>query len=93
MDSNDVNLDEPKEFVEPPIEASTGASLCGFYANGPDDYVLSLRRNPMGASAPQGVEDAEPKPNPGGPVCPQCGNAINEEMRFCPECGVRLTRG
>ena len=90
MDSNNDNLEEPKEFVELPIEESTGASLCGIYANGPDYYVLSLRQNPIGAPAPQEVEDTEPKPKPEGPVCPRCGNAITEKMRFCPECGIPL---
>ena len=60
------------------------------YANGPDFYVLSNRQNPIGAPAPQEVEDTQPKPQPEGPVCPQCGNAINDDMPFCPECGTLL---
>ena len=90
MDSNNENLNEPEELVEPPIEDPTWVQMHGFYANGPDYYVQSLRDNPVGAPAPEVVEDPEPKPKPEGPVCPRCGNDINEEMKFCPECGTQL---
>ena len=83
-----MNTDGPNETNEPFIEES-GASRCGIYANGPDYYVLSLRQNPIGAPAPQTVAE-EPKPQAEGPVCPHCGNAITEEMKFCPECGAQL---
>ena len=75
---------------EPPIELLEWMKSNGIYANGPDAYVLSLRQNPIGAPAPQVVEETEPKPKPEGPVCPQCGNAINEEWPFCAECGTPL---
>lgn len=88
-----MNLDKPEVFKEPPIEEPTGVYLYGPYVNGPDAYVLSLRQNPLGAPAPQEVEETEPKPKSEGPVCPQCGNAINEEMLFCPECGTQLHEG
>ena len=74
---------------EPKIENSDPLSH-SIYINGPDFYVLSCRQNPIGAPAPQEVEDTQPKPQPEGPVCPQCGNAINEGMSFCPECGTLL---
>ena len=90
MDSDNVNLDAPKEYVEPPIEESTGVYLYGPYAQGPDAYVLSHRQNPLGSPAPQVVEEPESKSKPEGPVCPQCGNAITKEMSFCPECGTTL---
>ena len=78
------------EKEETKIEESTGVYLYGAYANGPDAYVLSLRQNPLGAPAPQEVENTNPKPQPEGPVCPQCGNAISDDMPFCPECGTSL---
>lgn len=85
-----MSLDKPEKFKEPPIEESTGVYLYGPYVNGPDAYVLSLRQNPIGAPAHQVVEETEPKPKPEGPVCPQCGSAINEEWPFCSECGTPL---
>ena len=72
------------------IEESTGVYLYGAYANGPDAYVLSLRQNPLGAPAPQEVEETKDKAPSDGPVCPQCGNAISDDMPFCPECGTSL---
>ena len=90
MDSNNENLDEQKESNEPPKELIDWLNANGIYANGPDYYVQSLREKRMGSYAPQIVEDAEPKPKPEGLACPQCGNAINEGMRFCPECGTPL---
>lgn len=78
------------EKEEPKIEESTGVNLYGPYANGPDAYVLSQRQHPIGAPAPKEVEDTKPKPKPEGPVCPNCGNAISDDMPFCPECGFDL---
>ena len=78
------------EKEETKIEESTGVYLYGAYANGPDAYVLSLRQNPIGAPAPQEVEDTNPKPQPDEPGCPQCGNAIIGDQKFCCECGFKL---
>jgi hypothetical protein len=82
------NNEEPSIENPDPFENSDPISH-SIYANGPDFYVLSNRQNPIGAPAPQDVEDTQPKPKPEGPVCPQCGNAItNDDWSFCPECGT-----
>ena len=90
MESSNVNSDELKEINDPPVDESTGVKMWGFYANGPDYYVASLRQQRAGEWANQTVEPTEPKPQPEGPVCPSCGNAITAEMKFCPECGTEL---
>ncbi|MBO6023816.1 MAG: zinc-ribbon domain-containing protein [Bacteroidales bacterium] len=82
------NNEEPRIENSDSFENSDPISH-SIYANGPDFYVLSNRQNPIGAPAPQEVEDTQPKPKPEGPVCPQCGNAItNDDWSFCPECGT-----
>ena len=83
------NNEEPKTGNSDSFEISD-PHLSSIYANGPDFYVLSNRQNPIGAPAPKEVEDTQPKPQPGGPVCPQCGNAIIDDWSFCPECGTLL---
>ena len=89
MDSNEDKLFDLEALEEPQVEESTGVYRWGAYANGPDAYVQSFRDHPLGAPAQPPVVE-EPKPQPEGPVCPCCGNAINPEMIFCPECGKQL---
>lgn len=92
-------MEKEPEKEETKIEESTGV-----YLYGPDVYVLSNRQNPKGAFLmPQEYGGANPTDTPApeteetkdkapsdGPVCPQCGNAINGEMKFCCECGSKL---
>ena len=91
MDSNNVNSDEPKETNEFFIDESR-ASRFGIYASGPDFYVLSLRQKRAADYMASQTTEEEPKPQPEGPVCPSCGNAITTEMKFCPECGTQLSK-
>ena len=85
-----MDNEEPRIEQEPKIEESSGVYLYGPYANGPDYYVQSLREKQLGSYAPKEVEETEPKTKPEGPVCPQCGNAISDDMKFCCECGFQL---
>ena len=76
----------------------------GVYLYGPDVYVLSNRQNPKGAFLmPQEFSEANQTDAPtteaektkdkvpsDGPECPQCGNAIIGDMKFCCECGFKL---
>ena len=84
------NNEEPKTENPESFDISNLSSP-SIYVNGPDFYVLSNRQNPIGAPAPEEVEDPQPKPQPEGPVCPQCGNPItSDDWSFCPECGTLL---
>ena len=35
-------------------------------------------------------EKEEAKKKAGGPCCPQCSAGVNDQMKFCPECGAKL---
>lgn len=93
------------EKEETKMEESTGMDLYGIYAKSPDVYVLSNRQNPRGAfilpqeygetnqtdtPSPQEVEETKDQAPSDGPVCPQCGNAIIGDPKFCYECGFKL---
>ena len=84
-----MNTDELNETNEFFIDES-GASRFGIYASGPDFYVLSLRQSRAADYMASQMPEEEPKPQSEGPVCPYCGNAITDEMNFCPECGAQL---
>ncbi len=93
------------EKEETKTEESTGVYLNGIYTTGPDVYVLSNRQNPRSAfmlpqeygetnqtdtPSPQEVEETKDQAPSDGPVCPQCGNAIIGDPKFCCECGLNL---
>ena len=54
--------------------------------------ILALVYKPVIAGAPQ-----QPPPQAYGPqqpitrICPQCGRVVNENVKFCPNCGKQLS--
>ena len=40
---------------------------------------------------PQSTEAQEPEPEPQGRTCPNCNSPVEEGVKFCPECGSKLT--
>jgi hypothetical protein len=86
------------EKEETKTEESTGV-----YLYGPDVYVLSNIQNPKSAfklpqeygetnqtDTPEKVKETKDNVPSDGPICPQCGNAIIGDMKFCCECGFKL---
>ena len=72
----------PQAFCPPPVFQAVYA--------GPDFY--NPQNTPAGAYAPPAEQTAPsaPQDDPNAKYCPNCGNKVFPDARFCHECGAVL---